>query len=246
MPEWTTHRLFDSFNFLTIRGAAHLGLRAHPPPACAHGRAGGRPVAGWIKVDRRPRYFLTAKVLPVVFRRLFWRCSSRRTIPAPAVLRRSCQARRCQSLRRLSGTTAQQQMGGLLQTPLWGARGSLALSRPLHPPRRHLKPSLDCSRPERGHLQMEGLSPRRPAAIQGDDAPDSRVHPPFPDPRAARRLPPHPLLWPARQRQRAGTSREHANCWRCHYSRSMPSKPPAPMPPNRKHQSIPAPAAAAA
>ena len=28
-----------------------------------------------------------------------------------------------------------------------------------------------------------------------------RVHPPLPDPRAARRLPPHPLLRPARQRQ---------------------------------------------
>ena len=35
-------------------GAAHLGLRADPPPACAHGRAGWRPVAGRIEVDRVP------------------------------------------------------------------------------------------------------------------------------------------------------------------------------------------------
>ena len=43
-----------------------------------------------------------------------------------------------ESLRRLSGTTAQQQVGGLLQAPLRRAQGSAALSRPLHPPRGHL------------------------------------------------------------------------------------------------------------
>ena len=35
-------------------GAAHLGLRADASPACAHGRAGRRPVAGRIEVDRVP------------------------------------------------------------------------------------------------------------------------------------------------------------------------------------------------
>src|SRR5713226_2949428 len=35
-------------------GAAHVGLRADAPPTCAHGRAGWRPVAGWIEVDRVP------------------------------------------------------------------------------------------------------------------------------------------------------------------------------------------------
>jgi putative transposase/transposase-like zinc-binding protein len=42
------------------------------------------------------------------------------------------------------------------------------------------------------------------------------------------------------------TSREPANCSRCQYCRSRPSRPPAPMSTNRKHQSISAPAAAAA
>ena len=41
------------------------------------------------------------------------------------------------------------------------------------------------------------------------------------------------------------TSREPVSCSRCRYSRSRPSRPPAPMPTNRKHQSILAHAAAA-
>jgi hypothetical protein len=42
------------------------------------------------------------------------------------------------------------------------------------------------------------------------------------------------------------TSRELANCSQCQCSRLKPSRSPAPMPTNRKHQSIPAPVAAAA
>jgi hypothetical protein len=43
----------------------------------------------------------------------------------------------------LSGAPAQARMGGLLQAPIRGARGSPALSRPLHPPGRHLQPAPD-------------------------------------------------------------------------------------------------------
>jgi site-specific recombinase XerD len=64
-------------------------------------------------------------------------------VMSPDETRRLLAAQRCKSLRRLSGTTAQQQVGGLLQAPLRRAQGSVALSRPLHPPRRHLKPPLD-------------------------------------------------------------------------------------------------------
>ena len=86
-----------------------------------------------------------------------------------------------------------------------------------------------------------------PGALQGDDARNQRVHPPLPDPRAALRLPPHPLLRPVCQHH---PCREHRASTRtaraCQCFRLKPSRPPAPMPTNRKHQSIPAPVAAAA
>ena len=53
-------------------GAAHLGLGAHPPSACAHDRAGRRHLArrrGWVSC--RPRYLLPVEVLSALFRRLF-------------------------------------------------------------------------------------------------------------------------------------------------------------------------------
>jgi hypothetical protein len=64
----------------------------------------------------------------------------------------------------------------------------VALSRPLHPPGRHLKPPLDRMRPERRHLQVEGLQARRSRALSGDDACRPRVHPPLSHARTARRL----------------------------------------------------------
>ena len=121
-------------------------------------------------------------------------------------------------------------MGGLLQAPLRRTEGGVALSRALHPPRRDLKPALDRMRRERRHLQVEGLQARRSRALPGDDARHPRVHPPLSHARAARRLPPHPLLRPARQRQRAPTtSRAPANCSRCQYFPSMPSRQSAPI-----------------
>jgi hypothetical protein len=41
-------------------------------------------------------------------------------------------------------------------------------------------------------FKWKDYRPRRPRAVQADDARHPRVHPPLPDPRAARRLPPHP------------------------------------------------------
>src|SRR6266849_991398 len=99
---------------------------------------------------------------------------------------------------------------------------------------------------------MEGLPPRRPGAIRGDDARYPRVHPPLPDACLASGLSPHPLLRPARQPNPPTTSRVSAPCSRCRSSRSMPSRPPTPRlrqalsPKSRKHQSTPALAAAAA
>src|SRR5258708_815595 len=85
-------------------------------------------------------------------------------------------------------------MGGLLQTPIRGARGSTALSRPLYPSGRHLQPPPGLARRQRRHLQVEGLPRRRSRAIRRDDARYPRVHPPLPDACVAARLPPHPTL----------------------------------------------------
>src|SRR5437763_8884066 len=73
-------------------GAAHVGLRAAPPSACAHGRAGRRPVAGRIEVDRVPTaLFLdgggSLGVVPPAVSGDADRGARRRP---PAVLRRSC------------------------------------------------------------------------------------------------------------------------------------------------------------
>ena len=79
--------------------------------------------------------------------------------------------------------------GGLLQAPLRRSKTSPALSRPLHPSRRHLKSPPDRMRRERRHLQVKGLQDRRSRPLQGDDARHPRVHSPLSHPRAARRLP---------------------------------------------------------
>src|SRR5438067_7076648 len=85
-------------------------------------------------------------------------------------------------------------MGRLQQTAVRWPRGSVALSRALHPPRRHFQPPPARARSQRRHLQVEGLPHRRSRAIQVDDARYRRVHPALPDACLAARLPPYPLL----------------------------------------------------
>ena len=120
-----------------------------------------------------------------------------------AVLRQACPTDRSASIRRLSGAAVEHKVGGLLQAPLRRPEGSVALSRPLHSSRRDLKSSLDRMRPERRHLQVEGLQARRSRALSGDDACHPRVHPPLSHARAARGLPPHPLYGLLASGQRA-------------------------------------------
>src|ERR1700719_30780 len=64
----------------------------------------------------------------------------------------------------------------------------------------------DRIRCQKRQLQVEGLSCRGSLAPQNHAPRDQRVHPPLPHPCAANRLPPHPPLWPVRQRQ---ACREH-------------------------------------
>src|ERR1700675_4718564 len=79
--------------------------------------------------------------------------------------------------------------------------GRARLSVTVYPPRRHLKPSPDRSRPAERHVQGQELQDRRPRPVHDDDARRRRVHPPVPHPRAAERLPSHPPLRLVRQRE---------------------------------------------
>src|SRR6516164_3618382 len=146
----------------------------------------------------RPRYFLTVEVLSALFRRLFLQMlvAAHHAGP-PAVLRRSCAARRQGCIQGLSGATAQDQLGGLRQGAVRRAPPSVALSVALHSPHRDLQSPAFVRRRERRHLQVQGLSDRRAGPLQNDDASGRRVHPAFPDPCAAERLPSHPPLWAA-------------------------------------------------
>ena len=76
------------------------------------------------------------------------------------------------------------------------------------------------------HLQVEGLPPRGPRAIQADDARHRRVHPPLPHPRAAQGLPPHPPLRPARQRL---ARRQHRTRPRAARRSKTEASPPMPL-----------------
>ena len=60
--------------------------------------------------------------------------------------------------------------GGLRQEAVRRARSRARLSVALHPPRRHRQQPPDRPRPQRRHLQVEGLSDRRPRSIQNHDA----------------------------------------------------------------------------
>jgi hypothetical protein len=139
-----------------------------------------------------PKVILTNRVCPQRSDRRSWRSA--------------CLACRSAGIRRLSAAAVQHKVEGLLQAPIRRTEGSLTLSRALHPPRRHLQSTPDRMRPERRYLQVEGLQDRRSRALQGDDTRHPRVHSPLSHARAALRLPPHPLLWPARQRP---ACREH-------------------------------------
>src|SRR6516164_2068292 len=184
-------------------GAAHMGCRADASPACTHDRAGWRPVAGRIEVDRVPTtlFFDRASSLGVVPQAVSGDVGCDPLRRPPAVLRRSGAARRQGCIQGLSGATAQDQLGGLRQAAVRRAQAGVALSVTLHPPHRDLQSPAAVRRQARRHLQVQGLSDRGGRPLQDDDAGDRRVHPALPDPRAAEGLPSHPTLWAARQRQ---------------------------------------------
>ena len=187
-----------------IVGAAHLGLRADASPACAHGRAGWRPVAGWIEVDRVPTALFSdrCEVLSALFRRLFLE-----------MLVAAHDAGRLQFFGDHARLADKAAFDAYL-APLRKIDWVVYAKEPFAGPEQVLRylsrythriaisnRRLVVRRREGRHLQVQGLSDRGAGPLQDDDAGDRRVHPALPDPRAAEGLPSHPTLWAARQRQ---------------------------------------------
>src|SRR4029077_8203995 len=79
-----------------------------------------------------------------------------------AVLRPACPSRRAKGLRGLFGAVAQDRVVPLLKVTLRRTGGGARLSVALSPPHRHRQQPAHRLRRERRHLQVQGLSRRRP------------------------------------------------------------------------------------
>ena len=88
--------------------------------------------------------------------------------------------------------------GSSMPSPVCRPRAGARLRRPLHPSDRHLEPAVAESRRETGALPLHRLPPPRRLAPEDHGAGRDGIHSPRPPPRAPDRLPPHPLLRPAR------------------------------------------------
>src|SRR5277367_6330850 len=101
-------------------------------------------------------------------------------------------SRRAAQLRRLAQMPVPARLGRLLQASLRRTRTCPALSRRLHPPRRHLQQQAHRARGRQGHLPLEGLRARQQKA--SDASAGRRVPAPLPAAPAAMRLRAHPQL----------------------------------------------------
>ena len=167
----------------------------------------------WISC--KPNFLLPVRVLSKLFRRLMLeKLLAAHASGQAAVPRLTRASGRCQGVRGVPRPAQQEALVRLRQAPVRGPEGRARLSVALHPPRRHLEPPPDRSRPAERHVQGQGLQDRRPRPLHDDDARRRRVHPPVPHPRAAQRLPSHPPLRLVRQRATAPRrSRGRANSW---------------------------------
>jgi hypothetical protein len=153
----------------------------------------------WISC--RPRFLLSVRVLSHLFRRLFLQ-----------MLRAAHAAGRLEFFADHGALGDEAAFGAYiepLQRPSGRStpRSRSADPRPSSPISRATptaspsRTTVSSSRPERRHVQIQGLPHRRTWPIQDDDTAHPRVHPPLPDPRPAQGLPPHQPLRPVRQRQ---------------------------------------------
>src|SRR5205085_2697509 len=89
----------------------------------------------------------------------------RRSCGAAGVLRRTRRPTQPVYLRRLSRAAEEQELVRLRQAALRRPRGGARLSRPLHPPCRHLEQPVDRSRRAGREVPLQGLPPRRADAV---------------------------------------------------------------------------------
>ena len=183
----------------------------HHPHVHMH-RARRRPLARRHALDRLQARLLPARagalasVPPAVPRR----CSRPLHDGRPAaVLRRPRPARRQEppSTPRLAPLRRTEWVV-YAKRPFAGPKAGARLSRPLHPPRRHLQPPAHRAR-RRAASPSAGrtIGSKAATGYKTMTLAAARVHPPLPAPRAAERLPPHPPLRPLRQRGARGQHR---------------------------------------
>ena len=171
---------------------------------------------GGISLDRtrwigcRSNYLLPVKVLSRLFRRLMLEMLLAAQRRPPAVLRRLRPPRRQGRIQGLSRATASDQVVRLRQAAVRRAGAGAGLSVALHASGRDLQQPAHRRRRDRRNVQIQGLPDQGTRPLQDHDAQAGRVHPPLPDPRPAKRVPPDQTLRSASQRHqdrdhRAGT-----------------------------------------
>jgi hypothetical protein len=89
------------------------------------------------------------------------------------------------------------------------------VSRPLHPPCRHLEQSPRFSRRTRRDLPLQGLPPRRAGALRHNDTQRRRVHQALPAPRSTKGVSSHPPLRATGERQLQGQHRARQTVHGC-------------------------------
>ena len=193
---------------------------------------GGLSADGQSWISCRPRFFLPVRVLSRLFRRLLLDKLADAHLEGrlgffgdlAGLADRSVFTARLAPLRRREWVV-------YAKRPFAGPEAVLAYLARYTPPGGDLFQSPGQPGRAGRHLRVEGLPRKWGGPAQAHDPGRRRVHPPLPHPRPAGRLPPHPSLWPVRQRRSIGpTSPRSAPC--CNRRRRRPLRT-TPSPPNR-------------
>ena len=165
---------------------------------------GGLSDDGTSWIACRPKFFLPVRVLSRLFRRLVHRDAGCRA-STPASSSSSVHMPRSPMPTAFAAFLAplrRSRMGRLRQEAVRRAGGRARLSVALHAPRRHLEPPPDRRRRQRpSRSSTRTIASTAPARFKTMTLATARVHPTLPDPRAAQRLPSHPPLRAAGERQ---------------------------------------------
>ena len=169
---------------------------------------GGISLDGTRWVRCKPGFLLPVRVLSRLFRRLFLTAlADAHAAGRLAFFGEIEDLRRREAFARTSRTAQAEELVRLHQAALRRAGSGARLSRPLHPPCRHLEQSPRFSRRTRRDLPLQGLPPQRAGAVRHNDAQRRRVHQALPAPRSTKGVSSHPPLRAAGQRRLQGQHR---------------------------------------